>query len=258
MNKVIIFSPSIYSLYTTTIVELLLKKELTIQAIYVRKLINPTRFFSEIKRDGMRLFQKIWKKLILRQKAFSSHNVENLLTLRKEQNLSFTNARQFKTKFGIPVISCKTLNEPVVVEGLQAHQPDLVVFTGGGLIRQHILDKAGRGVVNCHMGILPQFRGMDVVEWSLLLGLPDQVGITVHIMDKGVDTGDILRVQSIPPSPGETISGLRNRMEARMCSLMVETVIDYLNGKLDRQPQLLEQGKQYYKMHPRLLKLIKN
>ena len=182
MHKVIIFSPNRYSLYTTTVTAMLIRKGVSIQSIYVRNLMNLKRFVSEYQRDGSRLIRKIWNKLILKEAGYQ--NSENIRTFRKENEIFITDMVEFKSKFGIPVIPCNDLNDPSVVDGLKNHHPDLVVFTGGGLIRQDVLNHSGHGVMNCHMGILPNYRGMDVVEWPILERHPEMVGITVHFMER--------------------------------------------------------------------------
>lgn len=232
---------------------MLIQRGIEVSSIYVRKLIDPHRVLSEYRRDGPRLLKKIWKKLFLRQAAYVNGNFENILDFRNRNNISITNLDEFRSRYGIPVISCSDLNNPEVVQGLMENQPDLVVFTGGGLIRQQVLDHSGNGVLNCHMGVLPHYRGMDVVEWPMLNGHFDQIGITVHFMDKGVDTGDILRVNHIKPRKNETIPDLRDRIEPIMCQTLVDSCMDFLNGKLKRISQNILDGKQYFKMHPRLL-----
>jgi methionyl-tRNA formyltransferase len=255
MKKLIIFSPNRYSLYTTTVTAMLIQSGIHISAIYVRNMINPNRILTEFQRDGNRLLKKIWKKLFLRQSAYHPGNFETIVDFRKKNQISLTKVDDFHLRNSIPVINCSTLNDPIVVNGLKKIQPDLVVFTGGGLIKQEILENSGHGVLNCHMGVLPPYRGMDVVEWPLLEGHMDQVGITVHFMDKGVDTGDILRVRKIQPNSTETLAELRDRMEPIMCQIIVETCIDFLQGKVERNPQSRQMGKQYFKMHPRLIEI---
>ncbi len=78
------------------------------------------------------------------------------------------------------------------------------------------------------MGILPDYRGRDVVEWSLLEGQFDRVGLTVHFMDEGVDTGDILHLKPTFPRLGKSRMQLRERLEGQMCSLMVDTCLEVL------------------------------
>lgn len=256
MNKIAIFSPNPFSLYSTTVTEMLIHRGLKISSIYVRKLINPGRVLSEYRRDGSRLLKKVWKKLILRHASYEKDKSENLLAFRRKNNISISKLDEFHSNYSIPVISCASLNEIDVVKSLQEIQPDLVVFTGGGLIRQEVLSNAGNGVLNCHMGFLPPYRGMDVVEWPILEDHVENVGITVHFMDQGLDTGDILRTRQIHLKPGENISDLRERIEPIMCQTLVDTSIDFLEGRIERQPQKKQAGKQYFRMHPILLNIV--
>ncbi|MGD9128608.1 MAG: formyl transferase [Planctomycetia bacterium] len=258
MKNVVIFSPSRFSLYTICVVELLKQRDICVSAIVVKKLFSPKRFFSEFSRDGSRLLKKIWKKLILRQSGYTKRSYKTIINLMQENNISVKRVDEFTTRYDIPIIYCNDLNEPAVAETLKKTKPDLVIFTGGGLIRKAVLDHSGEGILNCHMGILPKYRGMDVVEWPILEDNPNQVGMTVHFMDEGVDTGDILRIQEVPIIPHETIQQLRERFEPIMCRTMVDTCCDYLNHKLERRSQKLKEGKQYFIMHPELVDVAKH
>jgi len=253
MNNVVILSPSRFSLYTICVTELLRRNNVNINAIIVRKVFNPNRFLSEFSRDGYRLIKKIWKKLILRKKAYQPTNYETILDLMKGENILFSKVDEFRENFEIPVIYCNTLNESVVVSTLKRFQPDIVVFTGGGLIRNDVLENSGAGVLNCHMGVLPQYRGMDVVEWPMLEDNYEEIGMTVHFMDKGVDTGDIIEIKKVKVEPNENIKQLRERFEPIMCRQIVKCCLGYLNGEHKKFPQKFEDGKQYFIMHPRLI-----
>ena len=254
MNDVVILSPNRFSLYTICVTELLRRNNVDIKAIIVRRLFNPNRFLSEFSRDGSRLIKKIWKKLILRKKAYQPTPYETILNFMKNENIEFTKVEDFKENFEIPVRYCNTLNDSVVLNTLKKSQPDIVVFTGGGLIRNDVLENSGAGVLNCHMGCLPQYRGMDVVEWPILEDNFEEIGMTVHFMDKGIDTGDILQIKKVKVESNENIKQLRERFEPIMCRQMVKVCLGYLNGRLKRIPQKLEDGKQYFIMHPRLIK----
>lgn len=253
MSDVVVFSPSRFSLYTLCVAELLIRQKVNVKAIVVRKLFNRKRFLSEFSRDGSRLIEKIWRKLVLRQGAYKGKDYETIASFMQSENIRFKTVDDFKRQYGIPVVYCDDLNAPVVVETLQQAKPQVVVFTGGGLIRQEVLDHAGDGILNCHMGILPKYRGMDVVEWPILEDEPERVGMTVHFMDKGLDTGDVLRVKQVALEPNDTIAHLRDRFEAPMCREIVGSCIDYLNGQITRVPQKLEDGRQYFLIHPRLM-----
>ena len=252
MHNVVILSPSRFSLYTICVTELLRRNNVNVKAIIVRRLFNPSRFLSEFVRDGSRLLKKIWKKLVLRKRAYESRTYETILDLMTRENIPFKRIEDFKENFGISVIYCNTLNDAIVVDTLKKHQPSAVVFTGGGLIRDEVLSNSGAGVLNCHMGILPQYRGMDVVEWPILEGNFKDIGVTVHFMDKGVD---VLNIRKIKIEPNENIKHLRERFEPVMCRQMVNVCSEFLTGKLKRVPQRREDGKQYFVMHPLLIDL---
>jgi folate-dependent phosphoribosylglycinamide formyltransferase PurN len=254
MDKVVVFSPSRYSLYTICAVELLRRNGVEVAAIFVRRLLNPARFLSEFRRDGARLLRKIWRKLVLRQHAAASLPYDTWATFMKREQISRRSVEDFAAD-GIPVFYCQDLNEPAVLARLEALQPRLAVFTGGGLLRAELLKRCGEGVLNCHAGILPRYRGMDVIEWAILEGQFDQVGCTVHFMDQGVDTGDILRIRPIDLLPGDELRYLRDRFEPLMCQEIVAACLDVLQGRAQRLPQPAEAGHQYFIMHPALVRL---
>jgi len=228
-----------------------------IAGVVVRRLVNPRRFIGEFERDRMRLLRKIWKKAILRERAFDENDDRTIAAYKRELGLSHDNIDDLGADYGIPVQYCNTLNDTEVVEFLERVEPRVVAFTGGGLIREPVLERAGDGVLNCHMGVLPEYRGMDVVEWPILREDFDQVGLTVHFMDQGIDTGDILRVERFEPRPNDSIQRLRKRMKPGMCRLLTQTCIDYLRGDVSRKPQRENDGRQYFRMHPRLEEIAK-
>ena len=155
----------------------------------------------------------------------------------------------------VPTFYCYELNESVVVEFLKRTSPDLVLFTGGGLIRRDVLRNSGLGVLNCHMGVLPRYRGMDVVEWPVLEGRIDDVGITVHLMDEGVDTGDVLTVQDVQVKDQDKFSNIRDRFEPVMCRALVHAACGFFAGRLHPIPQVFSDGRQYFRMHGDLMRI---
>jgi len=255
VRGVVVLSPSRYSLYTTCITGLLLRRGIQVRAVYVRRLLNLNRLLSEFSRDGFRLFRKIWKKALLRERAYKAEGFDTIVDLMRRENIAPRKVSDFRKQYGIPVVYCRTLNDEIVVEGLKRIRPDVVVFTGGGLIRKDVLMNSGAGVLNCHMGVLPDYRGMDVIEWAILEGRINHVGITIHFMDEGIDTGDIVRSRTIAVQDCESIQQLRDRFEPIMCLEMVEACTSFFQGNLERAPQRLGDGKQYFTMHPRLTRL---
>jgi methionyl-tRNA formyltransferase len=106
------------------------------------------------------------------------------------------------------------------------------------------------GTINAHYGLLPAYRGMNVTEWSVSRG--DPVGVTVHFVDEGVDTGPILAREEIAIDPGDTLATLRRKHQDIAARLLVRTTLELRDGTARAAAQELDQGRQYYRMHPAL------
>lgn len=83
--------------------------------------------------------------------------------------------------------SHRTLEDPRLVGRVSA---DVGLHASGAIYRRAFLDRFARGVLNAHIGLLPRYRGRSVLEWSILHG--DETGITVFVIDEGIDTGPIV------------------------------------------------------------------
>ena len=94
---------------------------------------------------------------------------------------------------------------------------------------------------------------MDVVEWAILetkSGMPP-VGLTLHLMDRGVDTGPILIRHPEPIQPGDNPVNLRERLESHMVKIVLEGLRGLRDDTIISEEQKAEDGRQYFVMHPR-------
>ena len=255
MNKknIIVFCPNPTSLYTVSVCELLNNMGYSINHIIVRR-FTVKRFRDEFSRDGKRLLKKIWKKLFLKEAAYPK-GADNLPLFRTNNKLKIKHVSEFK-KFGTKILYCNTLNDQIVEDTLKMYDDKLIVFTGGGIIRKNILDVAGDGIINCHMGILPRYKGMDLPEWCILEKNIQALGITLHFMDTGIDTGAILKKVHIPLNNHSNIRSLRNSFEPIMVESMVNIIDDYLNGRIKPVKQESNNKRQYFIVHKKLYKIV--
>jgi methionyl-tRNA formyltransferase len=108
------------------------------------------------------------------------------------------------------------------------------------------------GVLNSHLALLPEIRGMSSPEWSLLCGVP--LGITIHFMDSGVDTGPMLLRREFAGAEGcDSLADLRNKMIAEGIELIAEAVAGLDRGTISAVPQTdREKDCQFFVMHERL------
>jgi hypothetical protein len=246
----IVLSPSIRSRYTVAVAHALQSEGFTVTSIVVRRMLHLGRIRSEWRSARSRLLTKIVRRgLQLDSDALAESSV-SIATLIAEANLP-PDVRAFCTARGVRLLPCDDFGDPAVLDALEREKPDAVFFTGGGMIRKPVLDRAGAGVVNCHMGPLPKYRGMDVIEWPVLLG--EGCEVTCHFMDEGLDTGPILLSRPVPFVRGDTFARIRVRAEVEMVEAMRAVAHGLRQGTLQPRPQAFEEGRQYFAMHPRLL-----
>jgi len=164
----------------------------------------------------------------------------------------FRELRDVARAYGFPVVTCGDQNSSGALSQMKKWSPDLAIFSGGNILREQILKIPRVGVLNSHLALLPEIRGMSSPEWSLLSGVP--IGITIHRMDSGLDTGPILlRREFTAAGECESLTDLRNRMIAEGIELIAEAVSGLDRGTLSTVPQAEhETDRQFFVMHERL------
>ena len=255
--NVVIFSPNPFGLVTLLVCELLKIHGIEVRGIVVRRLFNFDRLIMEIKRDGLRwVLRKIVYKLIFRGGESQHSSFQSISHLQKDLNAPDQNVYAWARENKADLITCDELNDPIVHNYLRKSVPDMVVFCGGGLITESTIRLSGVGVLNCHGGVLPRYRGLDVVEWALLENHPDLVGMTTHFMNRYVDEGDVLMVRRIDVVGLKDVNTINSAFEAEHVRFIVHSIIKYFHNGVLPIPQNGNDGKQYFYMHPRLLEII--
>jgi folate-dependent phosphoribosylglycinamide formyltransferase PurN len=162
------------------------------------------------------------------------------------------NLQEVARAYGFPVFSCPDQNSPRAIAQLREWSPDLVIFTGGDILREEFLKVPRLGVLNSHLALLPEIRGMSSPEWSLLTDVP--LGVTIHYMDRGIDTGPILlRREFSSANECASLSDLRHRMIAFGIELVEEVVVGLKEGTISAKPQSdRDKDNQFFVMHEQL------
>jgi methionyl-tRNA formyltransferase len=153
---------------------------------------------------------------------------------------------------GIPVVEVGALDTAEALAAVAAAAPELAIHAGAGILRRAILAIPRLGTLNAHMGVLPHYRGMNVAEWSRLEGRT--VGCSVHLIDEGIDTGDIICCRPVPLDGVHGVAQLRAAVNEAQIRLLGEVVRHVLaTGALPpRRPQEPAEGRQYFAMHGEL------
>jgi folate-dependent phosphoribosylglycinamide formyltransferase PurN len=172
-----------------------------------------------------------------------------LQPLLKHRDGIFRGLREVAALYRFPVAVCSDQNAPDSIAQLREWSPDIIIFTGGNILRQPLLEVPTLGVLNVHLGLLPEVRGMSSPEWSLLHHVP--VGVTIHYVDAGIDTGPILqRCEYADAARCESLGDLRNRLIAFGIEKAAEVVAALDRGTISASPQsALDEDRQFFVMH---------
>jgi len=107
---------------------------------------------------------------------------------------------------GLAIVDVETINSSGVKRRLQKFAPDVVIVNGTRIIRKKVLSAVDVPFINIHAGITPQYRGVHGGYWALYCNDAHNFGSTIHIVDPGVDTGDVLAHVRTKPGPEDNFS----------------------------------------------------
>lgn len=131
---------------------------------------------------------------------------------------------------GIPVIEFGKGQRKSVTAAVLAEEPDAVVVVAfGHILREPLLSAPPFGCINVHASLLPRWRGVSPVQYSMLHG-DSWTGVTIMNMDAGVDTGPVLATRSVAIHPEETGGDLLDRLAGQGADLLIHTLRGLLNG----------------------------
>jgi methionyl-tRNA formyltransferase len=137
----------------------------------------------------------------------------------------------------LPVLQPPSLRQPNVVAELKALAPELIVVAAyGQILPAEVLVIPPRGCLNVHASLLPKYRGAAPIAAAILAG-EEETGVTIMLMDEGMDTGPILAQATCPISPADTQESLSTRLAQLGADLLMETLPRWLAGKIEPRPQ---------------------
>jgi peptidoglycan/xylan/chitin deacetylase (PgdA/CDA1 family) len=146
------------------------------------------------------------------------------------------NLEDLAARFQIPVIRAGNLNQPRAVESLSNLNADLGAVIGTRILKPAIFTVPRLGCINLHKGAVPDYRGMPPGFWEIY-DRATTAGVTVHFIDAGLDTGDVVGTAEIPIHPLETPETLRTKLDLEGARLLAQTVSSIADGTCERRPQ---------------------
>lgn len=144
-----------------------------------------------------------------------------------------------------------TINDAAVVKILTQAQPDVVLVNGTRIIHERTLAAAGCPVINIHAGITPQYRGVHGGYWALRTEDTDNFGVTIHLVDRGVDTGDVLRHLRLTPSVEDNFASYPLLQQATALPELCQ-ILNGLPNSTERRSAVAPNAKSQQWYHPTL------
>ena len=163
-----------------------ISKEYNIFKIIIEKKPSTVKFFSK-------RIQNLGMKKVLGQLCFFLFNVFYKRFSKKHIN-SLIQRYEFITS-DIPdskTIHVDTINSQIVIDKIAEISPHIIVVNGTRIISKKVLNSTNAIFINSHLGITPKYRGVHGGYWALINDDPGNFGVTVHLVDRGIDTGSIV------------------------------------------------------------------
>ncbi|MEV6986128.1 formyltransferase family protein [Sphaerisporangium sp. NPDC051017] len=154
---------------------------------------------------------------------------------------------------GIAYETVSNHNDPRVVELLTGSQ--LAILGDTRVLKPNIIDAVPRGIINVHPGFLPDVRGNNPYIWSVIHNLPQ--GVTVHLINTGVDTGPVLIARKISPAPGTTLAELVHLLNGLCADALVEALHQVVAGQAVATPQSADERLTFREARPEIRALAR-
>jgi methionyl-tRNA formyltransferase len=127
-------------------------------------------------------------------------------------------------KYEIPFLRVKDIHSSEFIELIKHYNPDIIVTAHfKKLLKKVLIDIPKKGCVNLHPSLLPHYRGMAPQHWPIVNG-DKETGITVHYINEGIDTGNILIQETLPILPDTYVYDLQMQMIPVYKRIMVEAL----------------------------------
>ena len=138
--------------------------------------------------------------------------------------------KQTADALGYPVLQPDAVNTDDFYDALAARRPDLfVVVAFGHILQKRILDIPLFGSINMHASLLPAYRGPAPIQWAIING-ETETGVTSMLMDKGLDTGEVLLSEKTPIMTDDTAGTLHDRLSELAARVLVNTIDAIASG----------------------------
>ena len=133
-----------------------------------------------------------------------------------------------------PAIShVNNINDPDAIASIKGHAPKIVIVNGTRILKPAVLNAVPAVFINTHQGITPQYRGSHGAYWALHQNDKSHCGVTVHLVDAGIDTGNIIGQVMIEPTSADDFATYPYLQTAAALPILQKAISDARQGQLE-------------------------
>ena len=204
-----------------------LKEDVNIQKVIVEEPVSKKRLIqNRIKRLGIMTVMGQVLFIVLNKLLFKA-------TSKRMSEIKQNNALDDTPVDAGEVMEVESINNDEVIEMLKQLQPDVVVVNGTRIIAKKVLEAVDAPFINTHAGITPKYRGVHGGYWALANDDAAHCGVTIHLVDTGIDTGDVLYQDTIEPIKQDSFNTYPLLQLAKAIPLMQTVLQDVENNRLN-------------------------
>jgi len=165
------------------------------------------------------------------------------LTTRRWFRETVERVEEAAVETGTPIEQVASINSPAACAIIGNFNAGLGLLGGVSILRRLIVRQFPLGMLNVHSGILPRYRGNYCNRWALLNG--DPCGVSVYLLDEGLDTGPVLATGEVARMRGERLEHYEARVSAAGAKFLAGIASKYLAGGIEARAQDPSVGHQY-------------
>lgn len=140
-------------------------------------------------------------------------------------------------ELGLPVFQPVKVRDESFLKDFRELHPDMVVLVAfGQLLPKAIIDYPPLKCLNIHPSLLPKYRGAAPLNWQIIHG-ETKTGVSLIIMDEGMDSGDVLLQEETPLGAAETFGELHDRLAQLGATMLIKAIRQMTDGTAQRKKQ---------------------
>jgi len=132
----------------------------------------------------------------------------------------------------VPTLVVESINDAECMDFIRAQEAAVLAVCGTSVLKPEVFTLAPKGAINIHTGITPEYRCADPIFWALYRGEPEKVGVTIHFVDRGIDTGAIIHQETVPVYAEDSLATIAIRCVRRGAELYSRALAEIESGSV--------------------------